>query len=311
MLGGLGFDFTSKSHFTIPQVSSALADFSKNFLEDNPVDIYASDACFMQMAEVANEFYPHVQVVIGSSQQENYQGWPYREILQYFRKILRSEEAEANPANPAVISDDIAYNLALEIPQLFKKSYYDHRSRQGVEPQLSISSLRPGNWHQHPLTLAQGLNRLGDEILKLMKDDPSMAQRMRWVGEQSIYHSPLALDLYYFTSMLTFSYLDTPSPLPHDGLTLAIMDLQDLISQSIISYGIGKVFRQEAYNSLKALSLWFPRNLEDFKNYAPIFAQSRLYQEIKEGGGQWLAMLEKIYQDDFLVHLPTAIPDKR
>ncbi len=45
------------------------------------VDIYASDACLMQMAEVAYELQNWAPVIIGSEETEPADGWPYDKIL--------------------------------------------------------------------------------------------------------------------------------------------------------------------------------------------------------------------------------------
>lgn len=45
------------------------------------VDLYASDACLMQMAEVAYELRNYAPLVIGSEETEPAEGWPYHYFL--------------------------------------------------------------------------------------------------------------------------------------------------------------------------------------------------------------------------------------
>jgi hypothetical protein len=46
------------------------------------VDVYASDACYMAMIEVANELAGSVEIVAGSEDGEPAEGWPYKQLME-------------------------------------------------------------------------------------------------------------------------------------------------------------------------------------------------------------------------------------
>ena len=149
VMGGLGFDHDKRSHFTIPEISETLKSFSDAFHFSKPIDIYGSDACFMQMLEVAYEFKDVARYVIGSAQQEMFWGWPYKDILSHLAsfvaagpefKILIRKWIENNISNhqmgisvdPDAGKDD-AYYVAKLIPILYRDSYYTKDSDQGID----------------------------------------------------------------------------------------------------------------------------------------------------------------------------------
>jgi hypothetical protein len=78
----ISFDDTSGNAITTKQLGQALADASKAI--GQKIDLYASDACMMAMAEVANELVGTVNVFGGSQETEPGAGWPYDTFLARF-----------------------------------------------------------------------------------------------------------------------------------------------------------------------------------------------------------------------------------
>lgn len=76
----ISYDDVSGNHITTEQLGLALAE-SKQIIGHN-VDVYGSDACLMQMAEVATQFKDSVDYVAGSEETEPGQGWPYAPFMQ-------------------------------------------------------------------------------------------------------------------------------------------------------------------------------------------------------------------------------------
>ena len=71
---GISYDDESGNHISTPQLAQAIREMGG-------VDIYASDACLMQMAEVAYEIKDAAKVVVGSEENEPGDGWGYHEFL--------------------------------------------------------------------------------------------------------------------------------------------------------------------------------------------------------------------------------------
>lgn len=71
---GISYDDESGNHISTTEMAQALAEMGG-------VDIYASDACLMQMAEVAYEIRDQAQVILGSQDNEPAVGWNYASYL--------------------------------------------------------------------------------------------------------------------------------------------------------------------------------------------------------------------------------------
>ena len=71
---GISYDDESGSHINIPQLGRVLA-------ETGGVDVYASDACLMQMAEVAWEIKDYAAYIVGSEETEPADGYAYGPLL--------------------------------------------------------------------------------------------------------------------------------------------------------------------------------------------------------------------------------------
>ena len=71
---GISYDDETSNHISPPQLAQALAAMGG-------VDVYASDACLMQMAEVAYQLKDQAGVVIGSEEVEQAPGYNYTDFL--------------------------------------------------------------------------------------------------------------------------------------------------------------------------------------------------------------------------------------
>jgi len=71
---GISYDDQSGNHINIPQLGAILR-------ETGGVDVYASDACLMQMAEVAWEIKDQASYIVGSEETEPADGYPYDALL--------------------------------------------------------------------------------------------------------------------------------------------------------------------------------------------------------------------------------------
>jgi len=71
---GISYDDETNNHISTPQLAQAIREMGG-------VDIYASDACLMQMAEVAYELKDTARITVGSEENEPGDGWGYNEFL--------------------------------------------------------------------------------------------------------------------------------------------------------------------------------------------------------------------------------------
>lgn len=71
---GISYDDETRNHISTPQLAQALS-------MAGGVDVYTSDACLMQMAEVVAELAPYAKYVVGSEETEGGDGYTYNTLL--------------------------------------------------------------------------------------------------------------------------------------------------------------------------------------------------------------------------------------
>lgn len=76
---GISFDDVSKNYMEVDKLGAALA-LIKNAL-GRKIDVFATDACLMQMASVAYEFKDSAAVIVGSEEEIPGSGYPYAALL--------------------------------------------------------------------------------------------------------------------------------------------------------------------------------------------------------------------------------------
>ena len=90
----ISFDDNTGHHITTEQLGLAMAEI-KQHLGRN-VDIYGSDACLMQMVEVAAEMKDSVDYFVGSEDTEPGEGWPYDGFMKKWTAAPQSTPAEVS-----------------------------------------------------------------------------------------------------------------------------------------------------------------------------------------------------------------------
>jgi hypothetical protein len=90
----ISYDDNSGNHITTEQLGTAMGEI-KQFLGRN-VDIYGSDACLMQMLEVAGQMKNSVDYFVGSEETEPGEGWPYAPFIQKWTANAAQTPAEVS-----------------------------------------------------------------------------------------------------------------------------------------------------------------------------------------------------------------------
>ena len=96
----VSWDEDSGNHITTAQLGQAMTESAK--IIGHKVDLYASDACLMAMAEVANEMSESVEVYAGSEEVEPAAGWPYDTVLKRWAAKPTATAAEVG----AILADE-------------------------------------------------------------------------------------------------------------------------------------------------------------------------------------------------------------
>ena len=147
---GISYDDETHNHITTPQLSLALR-------EAGGVDVYASDACLMQMVEVAYEIKDSAAYIVGSEETEPAAGYPYDTLL---RPLA---------ASPGMGPE--------ELSRLTVDAYSDYYKRKKAAS--TCSALKA--------SAVEGLRGRVDEF----------AQAMMLVGDKDIFHSARKVALSY------------------------------------------------------------------------------------------------------------------
>ncbi|OGS13284.1 MAG: hypothetical protein A2234_03935 [Elusimicrobia bacterium RIFOXYA2_FULL_58_8] len=105
IIKGISYDDETNNHITTPQLGLALKEMGG-------VDVYASDACLMQMPEVAYELKDHAAYIVGSEETEPGDGYTYNTFL-----APVAARPEMEPAELAKVAVD---------------AYSDHYREQGT-----------------------------------------------------------------------------------------------------------------------------------------------------------------------------------
>ncbi len=71
---GISYDEESGNHITTPELALAMREIGK-------VDVFSTDACLMQMAEVVYEIKDHADFIVGSEETEPGDGYTYNDFL--------------------------------------------------------------------------------------------------------------------------------------------------------------------------------------------------------------------------------------
>jgi hypothetical protein len=90
----ISFDDASGNHITTEQLGIAMSEIKKTLGRN--LDIYGSDACLMQMVEVAGEMKGDVNYFVGSQETEPGEGWPYLPFLKKWAAKPTSTASEVS-----------------------------------------------------------------------------------------------------------------------------------------------------------------------------------------------------------------------
>lgn len=147
----ISFDDESGNKITTEQLGLAMNEI-KGYL-GRKIDIYGSDACLMQMIEVAAEMKDSVEYFVGSQDLEPGEGWPYAPFMQ------------AWTANPMISAKNLSILLSKEYLKAYSGGVY---GRDNVTfSALDVTQL--GALNHSTSALAEHLKNLDAASLKKVK----------------------------------------------------------------------------------------------------------------------------------------------
>jgi hypothetical protein len=160
VLKGISYDDVSGNHINTPQLGMALKEGGK-------VDVYGSDACLMQMAEVIYEIKDYATYIVGSEETEPGDGYTYNDFL---APLI---------ANPTMEPADLAKTAV--------DAYINHYKQTGDDSTQSyIRASNIDDFLNKVNEFAYSVTQAGDK--KIVKDAVSKAQTYAIDDNKDLYH---------------------------------------------------------------------------------------------------------------------------
>lgn len=294
--GGVLFDPASKSALHINQLARVLDDVVQNTLEGRRFDIYASDACLMQMAEVAYEVAPFTRYIVGSAQVQSYLGLPYRRLL-YELNTGRLLSASRRPTGRF----DEADALARMLPQLAEQSLDPQRGHQGQADQKAIETFTMSTLASDQLlwNFAPEVQRLGQRIREYLAEDSFRAMDLPQVARLAPSFMGGGKEFGAFLTLLEQALeleVDRSGQASDATRRLAeqILRTRAALDETVLERRFGRAYRStdQSFHLLgyRALGVWLPQGPMEFQRRAPDFRRSKFHQATG-----WLDWLDDIY----------------
>ena len=281
--GGIAFDDSDGSYLSIPELRKSLQNVRMGVNEGKPIDIYLSDACLMQMGEVANEISDEARFIIGSAQVQDYLGIPYRRLMYY----LNSGTYKKNPES-SIESDDLAYMLAIRVPAIARASYSGGNSTQGrystdAVDKITMSTLSPSALKYQ---LIPAINKLGESLLKFIEEDELRLGLLTSVIESAPEFQGGGVDFGSFLVLLNVAisaeaeFVDSTDGLRSlSKLQTVILTVQQELRMTVLSSAAGNAYLFEdgrsKYLGFSSFSIFLPNS--HTKNRVPDFMKSKFY----------------------------------
>ncbi len=217
---------------TTEQLGLALGTAAKNI--GHKIDVYASDACLMAMAEVGAEMKSSVSVMVGSEEVEPGAGWPYDDFLSTWVKAPRSSAAE------------VGKMLSHAYAAAYSGGQYGHQ-----DITMSVVDLNKMD------AISASMKAFVEEVKSL---NPAMRAKVLSTAQASLSYT--YDDYKDMTDFIT--------RLEKSGVNLratVLSNLRDAVKQSVLENDASG-----AYANSRGLAFWFPNDRETYQQYAQRYA---------------------------------------
>jgi len=285
VFGGIGFNSSSQDFLSIPALSRALNKVVRDDLVGKPFALYASDACLMQMIEVATEISDSAAYIIGSTQVQDFMGLPYRNVL---REINSGRYAGVGAS-----TDQSAFKFATMIPQVFRASMsatglQGRHDRKAVE-QITMSAISTSELRHQLLPaflqLSTALNLyIEEEHLRMVDLEFIMGAVPAFEGGAQ----DLGAFLVLLQNMLSKEMLLQNTTLrtrAQERLSKAIVETRSALLRTVLSHTLGTRYAKNQERlfllGIRAFSVWLPPTKKDFSSRIQDFRRSKFFHSNK------------------------------
>lgn len=251
-------------------LENALDAISNRSYHPEKIDVFTTDSCFMQMAEVLTELAPLTRYVIGSSQVQSYVGLPYRRIL----AELNSGDFAGELRGGLSPSNDEAFALAKMIPTLMKQSLSPGGLAYGIDRKaLENFSLNSVSTDEMTKYLLPALHDLSDVLTRVLTARPDLRADLSTLLAQAPHYAGSAPDMGAFLELLR----EWAQHLDKNEAMLIIYQLERVksaLQRSVVNYALGTNYPA----GLRGLALWVPSDSTEYENQIVDYLKSKFYK---------------------------------
>ncbi len=301
--GGLAIGEGDSSRLSVPALARVLEKIVRSERAGRPIDVYASDACLMQMAEVAYEIAPSTSYIIGSAQVQSFEGLPYRRILfELTTGRWNGERAAMGGASPENSWQE-PWWMARMVPDLMNASLQT-QGLQGREDRESKETLTLASIESTSLRrqLIPAINHLGGALSGWTREDPMRKLTLLGVLPETLRFEGNAHELGAFLLQLELAIRqeqeltgNLEESLPTQRLRAALHETRDAMRMAVVNRVIGpgyfnRVDEKAWLSHLQSLSIWIPIQAGELSARKTEFSRSHLWLEAPLWAG-WISNL--------------------
>jgi hypothetical protein len=247
---GIAYDDLTRNFIRNKELALALKEIGQAI--GKKVDVYASDACLMQMASVAYEIKDDAGVIVGSEETIPGAGFPYDSIL---------AELEADPGmSPEALSSVIVKDFA---------AYYS-----ATPENTTLSAIRPSALPEFTSLLNDWVRSAAvpaDREKILQAEDEALAFENGYNGNDTSYNAR-SKDLYDFVDLVG-EKADDGSKLRAKGNALKNFITSKLIIRNGTTPAGGE------YDRAKGIAIYFPKLIYDSSYDENLFSRDSLWDD--------------------------------
>lgn len=272
--GGIGMNDTTGRYLSIPALKKALDAATLAARPGRVPDLLVTDACLMQMAEVVTELEDSARYLVGSSQNQDVLGIPYRALLGAMDSGRYTNGSRDGRA-------DEAFLIAQMLPELMRE-FLERAARAGLvstgrAEDMGMSAIRLEDWKKKFLPAFQSFS---SELLREAESNPEVAIATRLSFSNNLVFENGSSELGVFLRALYVKMQESGYSATTPIMKLNLK-LQSALDASVLAYSIGS--GASSAMGKRSVSLWVPTNVMAYRERILDYRRSALYQQTSWG----------------------------
>jgi len=284
LFGGIMVNAATGRSLSVLDLKDVLDTTSTEILEGRPIDVYASDACLMQMAEVAFEVAPYTRFISGSAQIQSFLGLPYRRLM------YEINSGRFLSVGGSVGKADEAYLIAKMLPLLTEQSLDPVHGHQGrAEPTarktFTMSSLSSAALQD---LLIPAMSEFSKAMRAYLKEDAFRRLDVSFAMKYAPTFLGGGKELGSFLSLVEIARKENvkksgAESVGSQNLRIAIESARNAIEQTVVERRMGTDYQSpnQPFHLLghRGLGVWIPNGPVEYNERAADFAASAFSRE--------------------------------